>query len=963
MAILFCGFPLLLIDFALRYVLEVQESNSHAEGFARLENRLTRLQPLSDPQLTLRQTLLRLVRRAKRQKEPEAYLVRTAQKIEKKFPGLFSFTILNRLGKVVFLGNMSESKRVAEMFWNALKNFRQGNPGPFFQHTNLFSPFTGTIFKLQPIYDRVNWLTTSPLARKTWFFSRLGEDFSLFVNVHKGGYPPMFALRNISERASGDGVTLLLYDLKTKSFSTENVAALGSQDFIWRIITFFEREPEPRYESEDRLWASLVLDQRFRLIASVPKKNESNSKVIQATFRFVSGLLLLAVLYITWAWVVQGPIPYVSLRLKLILLFLLASALPLAVFTFLGFTYVQERRESLIWTEWRKSADILRAFDSKFPETLRACQERLEKIFSECRMDTYAGLAAFVREITAFQAIFPCRDINLLASDAKIVFSTNKMHGRESTETRIFRSLMVGVLANLNKDAPGKARKMALQTEILLSALPQRDGRQLIEEITGKLGEVLPLDLGVIKSFLFIDSLGRKNGTGFADYIFSAHWQQQDMFKSYLRRTLPFKPLGDGSEMMVLEGKPHFVSLFSHPRLQRLYPNHWRLQVAWYYPNRAINRDIRKFMKNAMRVKQVFHAKVNYKGAETLVTAVPGNHLQDFFLLFFKPLAEIEEELWSLKMKFWFFGLFSLLFAIALGGFLSGRVLQPVRDLSLGIRAVHEKKFKERIPTQDPDELGDLADLFNSMMESLEEVSTARVVQEQLFPQKPLVVGDYAVFGLSRPLSELGGDYFDFLAVDAKRLLVLIGDVSGHGVPAALVMAMCKSLILGLVNQGVPVRSILETWNMVVHQTVKIKKRLFMTMSVLLIDTETHEGILYNCGHPFPVLKAGLGNCQTLSPTGVPIGSWVKLSVTPLPVSLKAGEQLIFYTDGLAESLPGGNNTEKFSDLKRFFGSRPILPVDQAPLDFLENHPFIVQGNAQTDDFTIVVVERRIRVS
>ncbi|MBI3039088.1 serine/threonine-protein phosphatase, partial [bacterium] len=188
------------------------------------------------------------------------------------------------------------------------------------------------------------------------------------------------------------------------------------------------------------------------------------------------------------------------------------------------------------------------------------------------------------------------------------------------------------------------------------------------------------------------------------------------------------------------------------------------------------------------------------------------------------------------------------------------------------------------------------------------------------------------------------------------------GDVTGHGVPAALVMAMSKAVVTSQGFSGATAVKILETLNQVIFQT--IRPQLLMTLGLLFIDTVSNEIQLFNCGHPYPKKVDASGKVLEITPLpGIPIGLWNKLKVNPTPVVLNPNERIIFFTDGLAESLDQDSSISAYDLLDEYFQSRPSLPIERSCGDILENHPFFKRGLPQPDDFTVVIVERKsIRV-
>lgn len=244
------------------------------------------------------------------------------------------------------------------------------------------------------------------------------------------------------------------------------------------------------------------------------------------------------------------------------------------------------------------------------------------------------------------------------------------------------------------------------------------------------------------------------------------------------------------------------------------------------------------------------------------------------------------------------------------------------------------------------------------LYEMAREVSLARQVQENFLPKKPLELNGYRVFGYSRPATQLGGDYFDYFVIDDRHLVVMIADVMGHGVPAALGMAIVKTSVLQRAKEGFTVEKLVNTINYTLMNSQE--RRLMVTAQFTVIDTLEHRATIYHRGHVFPFRRDPNGTwtqqrCTIAPPLGI-----MKQAPTPgTPVDILPGERWMFYTDGLYESLgEGGENEMKIAALQTYLGTRPLVPLIDACSDILDHHPSFLTGQPQPDDYTVLLLER-----
>ncbi|MBI3037558.1 HAMP domain-containing protein, partial [bacterium] len=340
--------------------------------------------------------------------------------------------------------------------------------------------------------------------------------------------------------------------------------------------------------------------------------------------------------------------------------------------------------------------------------------------------------------------------------------------------SKIIKAVMLGILNEVTEGGVPKADTALLEAEAAFSTLSGQSSASLIEDIIANLGMVIPQFLGSINGYTYWNVI--KTPQGKASHVFLAGWEFDPMIRFYLKRFMSRKPQDDGTELLSVERKPEILrSGGAKGQNQKL---NWSLQYK-IIPNKPISDSLKAFVLSLFKTGRIDHGIIQYKGSPCLVTGMPGVQMQNFLIFSLKPLRPIKEEIAALKSRLILFGFLSVGFTSFLVMLLAKKFLKPIQELSLGIDAVREKDFRYVIPQQDKDELGDLANHFNRMMESLQEMSFGSQVQNQLFPKEPLCHGEYRVFGLSLPATELGGDYFDYLVFSGNKLFVLTGDVTG----------------------------------------------------------------------------------------------------------------------------------------------------------------------------------------
>ncbi|MEW6305868.1 MAG: SpoIIE family protein phosphatase [Verrucomicrobiota bacterium] len=243
------------------------------------------------------------------------------------------------------------------------------------------------------------------------------------------------------------------------------------------------------------------------------------------------------------------------------------------------------------------------------------------------------------------------------------------------------------------------------------------------------------------------------------------------------------------------------------------------------------------------------------------------------------------------------------------------------------------------------------------LSENQEQFRVAREIQQRLFPKASPSMPDFDIAGLSHPAEATGGDYFDYLSMLHNRLGVVVGDVTGHGVGPALLMAETRAYLRVLARNRDDVGEILSRANRVLAEDVGYER--FVTLILAQIDPNTHSLVYSSAGHPSCYVLDPTGAVRVeLKRTGIPLG--IKPDTTyksSSPVLLAPGELILMLTDGIEEAVsPGGDlfGTERILDVVRANREKSaqeiVETLYQAMRDFSAGAP-------QLDDFTAIIIK------
>ena len=237
-----------------------------------------------------------------------------------------------------------------------------------------------------------------------------------------------------------------------------------------------------------------------------------------------------------------------------------------------------------------------------------------------------------------------------------------------------------------------------------------------------------------------------------------------------------------------------------------------------------------------------------------------------------------------------------------------------------------------------------------------EEMRLAYKIQMDLLPSMAPEIEGYDIAGMSIPAKTVGGDYFDFIEITPSCMCICLGDVSGKGIPAALLMSNLQATLRGLALQELSPHACIKKSNLLLFKSTDIDK--FATLFYGLLNTETHEFRYCNAGHNYPFLIRANGETIRLDVGGLILGALEDFAFKESAVQFMPDDLLVIFSDGISEATNGADE---------MFGEEPLGRLitenrDKKAADILEAILNAVRGHtdvsSQTDDITLVVVKR-----
>ena len=238
-----------------------------------------------------------------------------------------------------------------------------------------------------------------------------------------------------------------------------------------------------------------------------------------------------------------------------------------------------------------------------------------------------------------------------------------------------------------------------------------------------------------------------------------------------------------------------------------------------------------------------------------------------------------------------------------------------------------------------------------------QELGTARSIQHALLPKDLPKLEGWKIAYHYQPAREVGGDFYDFLRLDDGRVGLVIGDVSGKGIAAALVMANTQSVLRAVARRGnVAPGQVLAEANEVLY--AYIPSGTFVTCFYGVLDLENGRLVYANAGHDPPYSQRG-GDAQELRARGMPLGLMPDMPYEEKEAVLAAGDDLLLYSDGLVEAHDTKGDMFGFPRLRRLIMAQSTGSGEEL-IDVLlaELTSFTGTDAEQEDDITLVTLER-----
>lgn len=248
---------------------------------------------------------------------------------------------------------------------------------------------------------------------------------------------------------------------------------------------------------------------------------------------------------------------------------------------------------------------------------------------------------------------------------------------------------------------------------------------------------------------------------------------------------------------------------------------------------------------------------------------------------------------------------------------------------------------------------------------SVSELELARKIQQHFLPHTFPLPSKIEVGTLFKPSKYIGGDFYDVIQIDKRKIAFMVGDVSGNSIPAALFMAQCLTLLQAFIRMDLSLLKILEKTNQILFEIAKAD--MFATVFIGIFDSYYNQLSYVNAGHnppllirqsTFNILNKDTKAMGMLSAEGMALNCTSPIILEEKRIQLFKGDTILFYTDGLIEACNSKEETFGELRLKELMSELDALPAQQIADTILKRIEEFTQNNTiENDDMAALVVK------
>lgn len=766
------------------------------------------------------------------------------------------------------------------------------------------------------------------------------------IKLHKKGRQGYLFWKRFSAQAKSG---LLIYQFP--AIQTAQILAVAKRPGKISLDFWAKNEIEPTYSnsaSQDGIFVKKLLENQISnfceykhkywalartntgtFLGSIQKPAEKNLPHEKGLINLLSALIGVGLLILLLKPELNLHKIFISIKVKLVALVAIAIAIPVFGLIYTGTLSIEDQENLMVAEIENRQRRFLSAIENEFAleeeQFAQKCEQIFEKMFKN---PTQQSLSEIAKKLLQTDQAIRVETRKIDGEIAVLVSQNGYFEGLEKTHDAFSR---YGIKRHL-------AHRLD-QEKIEIRKLPDSSITGIFESSDFGFSQIL-------------EAPGRRHYFKFGDNELLWYWRFIES---------PGHPLG-------------LITIFQSRNLSRKnflqsfiknYPEKaFALGIfnatdrTWVKMPLAATKKAEALIEQAIVEEKSLLRKISDDGKSYLAVAMPGILLAPYNFVFMTSDSEVAAKTKNLNLLLQSGILLILLITMLVAQMLSQTFLIPVADISRSLSALQRRQADCKVQISSGDELGELGRAFNQMVDSLQEMHLAKIVQDSLFPCKHKAIPGYDLYLHNHTATELGGDYCDYFELEPDLWLILIGDVSGHGTPAALAMAMVKAAIFKACRDKVTFADLPETISNMLLTNLKRKK--MMTMLFLLLNVRTHQLKFINAGHNWPLVTSPEADFREIRLSGMPLGiRRNKVAREAVDICLQENEGLLLYTDALIE----GSNPETepfgFERLYDLMNNSHGLSPEALVCKVEQTWRMHLAGAVQEDDLTILALQRK----
>ncbi len=684
-----------------------------------------------------------------------------------------------------------------------------------------------------------------------------------------------------------------------------------------------------------------------------------------------STLLFAVILAFFWALVFNRILHEnlhagISIRYVVIAIITCSNVFPLLIMGILGQQYIEQKRQILVEERRSEAVKFLRQIEGEFIASTHKIKnfaiQQIDRLGETLRHEPVSpeNTRDFRKNMARVEGKFMIVASTTYPSISDVVFmGKDKAFAIENLATS--RELSIELIETADKsqldrvklnqtmckcgsafiafyNGSSLAEQVLTEVELIIEAIFQSKLHATFHKFLRLLENVEHIGMGTEKHPTFMHFLSF-NPEHLADYLFMFHFNQGIHARNFMTSM--------------------------HSLFQR---NIHGIRVVYSQGQNLKNLEISPFTEK-LQLRELFARLTSFPQPQAEMVELDGQTwisagfvskiIGDNSLIALSPVDEIDRRLSIEKRQIFGIMLINILLVAGITLIFVQTLIRPVSLLQAGTEAIRNRNFAFRIPWSGKDEFGRMARVFNSALADLQEMSLARDVQQQLFPKQQVETGHYDLFCKTLTMADLGGDYLDTFQLNDEKFVMVLGDVAGHGVGAAMIMAMAKSAMLNSTELLARPAELLNRLHDLIYRTKSKKQKKIMTFQYVMVDTLEHKVVFSNAGGCNPyIVRAKNRTVEELVLSGAALGSFKNAKFSQCEVNLEPGDSIVLYTDGLVESRNNNGEELGYDNFKALLLESHCAGSQQFYERIMVANSLWRQNQPPQDDYSLMILGR-----